>query len=163
MSEIYRSIFLRVPLNCDKINLAIFWKTNWWEVAPMESSCDVNFSEVFGSIYLPKLLRKFSVGVCSAILSTVIWAGLAARGTSVPTVGSVLSGVSVLSIFGFEVTEVVYVSDWKPTVVFCYGFWAVVLPVTIDWLERIRSVFWSVGLFEKIVRVIIIGRIFGWE
>ena len=90
-----------------KNKVAVFLKWSLWEVAPRVFSGDEKFLDVFGSLYVPELLRLVLVVTCSGILMFVNGIESVGRVFSLTSVGSVLSVVLVSLISGSEITEVV--------------------------------------------------------
>ena len=76
-------------------------------------------------------------------------------------VWSMLSAVSVLFIFGFEITEMFFCLGWKPVTWFI--FFSIFSSVTIDLIERNSSIVWSFGPFAGFSPVIKSARFFKTE
>ena len=119
ISKWYIGMSFWVLSNCEEGNDAVFWNWTWRKVTPEELSWDVHFSDVFGSLWLSELLPVFSVETHTGIVIPSIRVGLVGFENPETLVGGILSMVSELSIFGFEITELVCVWDWKLAPIVC--------------------------------------------
>ena len=99
-------------------NFALFWSSNWWEVAPQQLSSDVIFSDDFGSLRKTELLRAVSPGPCNSFVLPGIRVGLVGIEIAVASLGDIFSVVSVLFIFGIKITEDVWFWGWKTVLLF---------------------------------------------
>ena len=115
---------------------AVFWIRNWSEVSPGEFSWHANFSNVFGTLKIPKLLRIIFVGTCSCIVMPGIRAKMVETEIPLNSVGDINSVVALFFIFGFKVTEVDCVWGWQVW----FAFWAIIISMIFDGMECISSI-----------------------
>ena len=66
------------------------------------------------------------VGTCSGIVLPGIKAKLVRIAVQLISVGQIHSVVSVFFIFDFKLTEEVEVWGWKPVLLICFDFWALI-------------------------------------
>ena len=150
-----------IPLGSIKLGkwqVCNFWNLNWREVTPEGFYWYVNFSDVFGSIWISELHRMVFVGNFSDILIPGVRAELVWIEIPVISLGDIHSVDIVLFLLGFKVTEVDCVWGWKPVLVFWSDFRAIFFLVIVDGTERISSTVWSTGIPAVIARTILIGK-----
>ena len=118
---------------CENGNLSVFGNWKLMRNCTKELSWDANFSDVFGSLWLSELLQIIFVGSCSSIVPPGATVDLVGNEVSVCEIGAVLSVVSLLFLFIFEISDVVFVWDCKPWLMFCCYFGSIIFLVIIDW------------------------------
>ena len=146
-------IFVWVLLKNGNGIIGVIWKWIWWEVV-FFLRC-----RLFKFVWINIKIWIVLIGFCGNLQwytntwaeSRTIWSEF-----SVASVGGVLSVVSILFMFWFEITGVVCVWDWKPAVLLCFVSWAGVFSVMLHWFEPISLMWGLIGLFAVIAPVIVI-------
>ena len=82
------------------------------------------FLDVFLSLWITELLRRIFVGTCSGNVIRDIRVELVGGEIAVAFVGVILTVVSVLFSIGFNLTEIVCISNWNSA--FCWFFFSTV-------------------------------------